>query len=102
MGLVETRREPTISVSLAMISSRESIGKHGEWIIENLESGRFQFSIIHYQFSKLQMTAAGNQDMAPGEHTSFITGQKCDRAGDIFRIEMLFQRPSFLHSLPIH
>src|SRR5882724_2993478 len=39
---------------------------NGEWIIENLESGRFQFSIIHYQFSKLQMTAAGNQDMAPG------------------------------------
>ena len=41
------------------------------------------------------MTAAGNQDMASGEHTGFIAGQECDRAGDILGIEMLFQRPSF-------
>src|SRR6266576_4781372 len=102
MGLVETRRGPTISVSLAMISSRESIRQtidNGEWIIESFKSARFQLSIIN--FLQLQMAAARDQDVTAGEHTSFIARQKRDRASDVFGIEMLFQRPRFFDPLAI-
>ena len=47
------------------------------------------------------MTAAGDQNMAAGEHAGFIAREKRNRAGDIFRIEMFFQRPSFFDPLSI-
>ena len=36
--------------------------------------------------SQLQVAAAGDQDMAAGEHAGFIAGQKRDRAGNIRNI----------------
>ena len=52
-------------------------------------------------FLKLQMTAAGNQNMAAGEHRGFLAREKSNRTRDIFRIEMFFQRSRFFDALSI-
>ena len=54
------------------------------------DSGIFNYPLSILNYLKLQMTAAGYEYIAPRQHACLIAGEKCDRAGDIFRIKMLF------------
>src|SRR5262245_15494998 len=93
MGLVETNRGPTISPSFSTIWSNDSM---------KTTAGREKIVCVERRsYSELEMAPPGNQYMAAREHTGFITGEDSHCSGNILRIKMLLQWPSFTHALSV-